>query len=272
MADQADHFYTSWILKFVGISVGFIYSVGFLVVARYLSRYGVSTFSVLQTQYLVAGVWTVSAPIAFALVQRTANNFSDKAYSFSSFSFNRRTLVSAMTAVPFGLLMAAVAVLIGNFGQRVTWTLFPRSLALYLLLATSADLVWMSWRVPDAAARWWLNRHATPYYLTVFALGIVLWSLFFATSVYPSIPSSLGGGKPRTIVFIPGKEGLPVGLIKDNASGKSVPYKLLAVTDRSYVVISLDPNEESVEINRDAVQGTIVLKDPTHLKLFSSGR
>jgi hypothetical protein len=259
MIDQAEQSYANWILKFVGISVGFIYSVGFMVVARYFSRYGVSTFSVFQSQYLVAGVWTVSIPIAFALVQRTTSKFSDKADRFGGFSWRRLILVRAMIGVPFGLLAAVSAVLLGGSDQGFTWSLVSSLWLLYLLLAASADLVWMSWQVPETATRWWLNRHATPYYLTVFALGILLWALYFATSVYPSIPSSLGGGKPQIIIFIPGRDGLPEGIAKGESSGRSVPYKLLTITDRSYVVISPNPNEQSIEINRDAVQGMIVL-------------
>jgi hypothetical protein len=132
----------------------------------------------------------------------------------------------------------------------------------YLLLAYPADLAWMSGRVPEAAARWWLNRHATPYYLTVFALVVFLYALFFAGSVYPLIPASLGGGRPRMITLIPAKEGLPVGIVKDDSSGRSVPYELLTVTDRSYLVISDVPNEEAIEIDRMAVQGIVVLKEP----------
>ena len=79
--------------------------------------------------------------------------------------------------------------------------------------------------------------------------------------VYPLIPYGLGGGKPRTVVLMPGKEGLPTGIARDSSSGRSVPYKLLIVTDHSYVVISPAQNEESIEINRDAVLGVVVLKD-----------
>ena len=68
MTNEGDKSYPEWIPKYVGICIGFVYSLGLLVVARHLSRYGVSTFSLFQTQYLIAGVLTVSPPIAFALV------------------------------------------------------------------------------------------------------------------------------------------------------------------------------------------------------------
>jgi hypothetical protein len=94
--------------------------------------------------------------------------------------------------------------------------------------------------------------------IDAFTFGILLYALLFAGLFYPLIPASLGG-RPRTIIFIPAKDGLPIGIVKDNASGESVPYKLLEVTDRSYVVVSANPNEVLIEINRDAVQGMIVV-------------
>jgi hypothetical protein len=259
MSDQGDRSYLDWMVKSLGACLGFIYSVGFLVVARHFARYGVSTFSLFQTQYLVAGIWTIGPPIAFVLVQRTGERFKDKAYSFSTFSWRRFIVVSALTGLPFGLLSAAAIGLLGGF-EGFSWSLAARLWVLYLLLANPADLAWMSWRVPEGAARWWVNRQVVPYYLTVFALGILLYSLFFAGSVYPLIPASLGGGKPRTIVLIPVKEGLPVGIVRDNSSGRSVPYELLTATDKSYVLISPVSNEESIEIGRDAIQGIVVLK------------
>jgi hypothetical protein len=95
--------------------------------------------------------------------------------------------------------------------------------------------------------------------IDAFTFGILLYALLFAGLFYPLIPASLGGGRPRTIIFIPAKDGLPIGIVKDNASGEPVPYKLLEVTDRSYVVISANPNEVLIEIDRDAVQGMIVV-------------
>jgi hypothetical protein len=260
MSSQGEKSYADLILKYVGTCIGLIYSVGFLVVARHLSRYGVSTFSVFQTQYLIAGVWTISPPIAFALVQRSAERFKDKAYSVSKVSWSRYALVSAAIGLPFGLLCAASIVLLGSV-EGFSWSLAARLWGSYLLLAYPADLAWMSWRVPEEAARWWLNRHAIPYYLTVFTLGILLYALLFGGSVYPLIPASLGGGRPRRIVLIPVNGGLPKGIVKDNGSGRSVPYELLTVTDKSYVLISPSPNEESIEIGRESVEGIVVLKE-----------
>lgn len=59
MSDSSQNFNllrsTETAAKYAGLLIGTIYFVGFLVVAAHLSRYGVSGFSVLQLQYLIAG-------------------------------------------------------------------------------------------------------------------------------------------------------------------------------------------------------------------------
>ena len=267
MSDQAEMSYASWILKSAGVSIAFAYSLGFLVVARHLSRYGASTFSMLHIQYLVAGIWAMTPPVSYALVQRTVNRFSDKAWLLTPPRRPKPKMrvswlaIPAMGGIPFALSLYVWYSLLGT-AKGFILPAFSRIYVSYMLLAYAADMAWMSWRVPEGTARWWLNRHAVPYYVTVFAFGILVWALTFADWIYPTIPYSLGGGRPQTIVFIPGDKQLPVGILKDNSFGRSVPYKLVTTTDKSYIVISPNPNEESIELNRDSVQGIIVLKEP----------
>jgi len=49
--------------KVFAAALGIVYLVGFLVVASYLSRYGVSSFAVLHLQYLIAGTWAIGPPV-----------------------------------------------------------------------------------------------------------------------------------------------------------------------------------------------------------------
>jgi hypothetical protein len=260
MSDHGEQSYANWVLRFAGASIAIAYSLGFLVVARHLSRYEVSTFSLLQTQYLVAGIWTVTPPILFAVVQRTMERFRDTASRFPISTWRQLFVIPAVTGIPFGLLIGTLSQLLGGF-EGFSWKLFARMWFFYLLLSIPADLAWMSWKSAKESERWYVGRHALPLYLTVLCLGILAYASNFATMVYPLIPYSLGGGKPRTIVFIPGKDGLPVGIARDNVTGRSTSYKLLTETDKSYVVISPTPNEESIEIGRDTVHGIVVLKE-----------
>jgi uncharacterized membrane protein YecN with MAPEG domain len=57
--------------KVISLSIALTYLVGFLVVAWHLSKYGVSSLSLLHLQYLVAGLWVVLPPSFVALMMRT---------------------------------------------------------------------------------------------------------------------------------------------------------------------------------------------------------
>lgn len=88
-------------------------------------------------------------------------------------------------------------------------------------------------RVSDEKAMWWMNRsHAAPFYLTTLFVIVLVYAIWFAVRIYPLIPFSLGGGKPRTIVFVEGDKKLPDEIKKSDQSAKrSMPYKLLLETD-----------------------------------------
>lgn len=108
---------------------------------------------------------------------------------------------------------------------------------------------------------WWMNRsHAAPFYLTTLFVIVLVYAIWFAVRIYPLIPFSLGGGKPRTIVFVEGDKKLPDEIKKSDQSAKrSMPYKLLLETDRYYVVVSPNSKEKSIEVSSDSVAGIVVL-------------
>ena len=47
--------------------------------ASYLSRYGVASFSVLQIEYLIAGVWALGPPVLFASLVFVERRFDERA-------------------------------------------------------------------------------------------------------------------------------------------------------------------------------------------------
>jgi hypothetical protein len=58
-----------------------------------------------------------------------------------------------------------------------------------------------------------------------------------------------------------GEKKLPDVIKSDISLKRSIPYELLVTTDKSYVVMSPDPNEKSIEVSRDSVAGIIVLEE-----------
>jgi len=65
--------------KLFAAALGLLYLLGFLVVASYLSRYGVSSFAVLHLQYLIAGIWVLGPPVLMASLQTVERRFSERA-------------------------------------------------------------------------------------------------------------------------------------------------------------------------------------------------
>lgn len=251
-----------WLSRFFGVSLGFVYLVGFLVVTRHLSRYGVSSFSIFQLQYLVAGAWVIAPFALMGLMHTASQRFERRALSVQSedeeISWRRRLVVAGVTNIPGGLAMCALAVFVGKI-EGVSWSTAALLSAFYLALMFSAELLWASWKTPKHT--WWVNRQASPFYATLLISIFLVYVFFFAMRVYPLIPYSLGGGKPLTVAFLLGEKKIPDFLARDSSSYRSLPYKLLAATDKTFVILPSDPSQTSIEFNRDTVLGVAVLKE-----------
>lgn len=62
------------------------------------------------------------------------------------------------------------------------------------------------------------------------------------------------------MVFFEGEKKMSDEIQKvDRSAKRSISYKLLLATDKSFVVVSPSDKERSVEISRDSVAGMVVL-------------
>jgi hypothetical protein len=249
--------------KLFAVSLTFLYLLGFLVVASHLSRYGVSSFSVLQLQYLVAGIWVLGPPAVQAALTLTSRRFDERVAPEVAGKFNwRRFAISTLvTGVP-SLLFAVLLGCIPNVVESMTWKLFLRLFLFYMVMLNCAQIFWMSWQTDTKNETWWINRsHVAPFYLASLLMIVMSYAVWFSVRIYPLIPFSLGGGRPLTVAFIEGEKRMPDEIERaDRSAKRSIPYKLLLSTDRYYVVVSQSPKELSVEISRDAVAGMVVLE------------
>jgi hypothetical protein len=263
---ETGRLFFDWVSRLFGISLGLAYLVGFLVVTHHLSRYGVSSFSIFHLQYLVAGFWVIAPIVLLASMKKAADQFIRHALedevSRRPVSWRRTFFVNGITGLQTGLVIAAFAVF-GRGVEGITWGIMASLFAFSVSLMGSADLAWVSWRLPmHAEPVWWANRRTLPFYLSLLLSIFFLYALFFASRLYPLIPYSLGGGKPLTVVFLLGDRQIPGIQAKDGSSRISLPYKLLTTTDRTFIVLSPDASQESIEFNRDTVLGVAVLKAP----------
>jgi hypothetical protein len=233
------------------------------VVASNLSRYGVSSFSVLQLQYLIAGVWVLGPPILHASIMEAKARFENRAVPETSLKFNylrRFAFSSLFSGIPLALFLGLLAAIPGVL-LNMTWGIGIRFFLFYAAMVNCAGLFWMSRRTETNKETWWMNRtQAAPFYFISLVMTIISYAVWFSVRIYPLIPFSLGGGRPITIVFIEGEKKMPDEIERSAPSTKrSVPYKLLLSTDKSYVVVSPSPKERSIEVSRDSVAGIVVL-------------
>jgi hypothetical protein len=249
--------------KCVAVSVGVLYLLGFLAVSAHLSTFGVSSFSIIQLQYLIAGGWVVGLPFAFIWIVRSARAFEVRAVPEASGKFNWRRFLFSMflPAIPLTIFVAILVVIPGAL-QEMTWWAGIRLYLFVVAIMSSADFLWMSWKIPTEKETWLVNRQSLPFHISLLSMLVLSYVLWFGVRIYPMIPFAWGGGRPLRIAFIAGEKRLPDVIKAESILNRSVPYELLATTERSYIVVSPATNEESIEVSRESVVGIIVLKEP----------
>jgi hypothetical protein len=248
--------------KVFAVALGVLYLLGFLVVAAYLSQFGVSSFSVLHLQYLLAGIWLLGPSVLHTMLVRASRRFEKRAdpEGAGKFNFRRFIVSSVLTSVPTCIFLVLLYA-IPNVLQTMTWGIGIRFLLFDNVMTNFAIMFWRSWRVPPEREEPFKNRsHAAPFYLVTLCMLVLGFAVWFSVRIYPLIPSSLGGGKPLTVVFFEGDKKMPDEIQREGSSKRSIPYKLVLSTDKYYVVLSPNPKERSMEISRDSVAGMIVLE------------
>ena len=244
--------------KVISFSIALTYLVGFLVVARHLSKYGVSSLSLVHLQYLVAGLWVVLPPGFVALVTLTKDlptiHFDRSAPKLPWYG---RFAVNLITAFPgnivFGLFIGFLIVNLST--GKLFYALFLLAVA-----GLAISLFISSVRIPPGATGRLMSRNLAPFYggVAVTTVGFYIW--LFAVNIYPAIPYEWGGGRPLNVIFLEGDKPLPDGIVKDGNTRHSIAYKLLVVTEKTYVVVPQPANQKSLQFDRESVQGIIVLK------------
>ena len=197
--------------KLFALVLGSLYLFGFLVVASHLSRYGVSSLSVLHLQYLTAGVWVLGPLMVLAAVRLLPRRFDERVAPAIPGKFNWRGLVISLffTGIPFLMFLMFILILNSALSSvgAFTWGIGIRLFVFYVVTLNLAQLFWMSWRTETGKETRWTNRsHAAPFYLTLLLTVVLVYTAWFSGSIYPLIPFSLGGGRPLTVAFIEGEK------------------------------------------------------------------
>jgi len=249
--------------KSFAVALGVVYVFGFVVVASYLSRFGVSSFSALHLQYLVAGIWLLAPPTIFSCLTLASERFDARAAPDvpGRFNWRRVAVANLLTTLPSGLFFGLLAS-VPNVVENLTWGTGIRFFLFNMVMMNLVQLFWISLKIETSRETWWRNRaHAAPFYFSFPFVIVTAYAVWFSVRLYPLIPFSMGGGRPLSVSFIEGDKNMPDEIQRsDKSSKRSIAYKLLFSTDKYYVVVSPSPKERSIEISRDSVAGMVVIE------------
>jgi hypothetical protein len=270
--------------KIVALSFAIVYATGLLIVAFHLGQYGVSSLSLLRTQYIVAGLLMfVPSVVTLAFVSAA---FTDPFRTHrEDDEVQPANIISVETAKRVGQVLwnALWTVIVLNSTLAALASLFVPSLgnAEYLIFQNWKSFLWCSLqivilvKVASVVFTYLLAVTIDPVkYLkrselvaAGMALGFFLVVLlssaqYFSRRIYPLIPYEFGGGQPLKVVFLlkpdAATELAPV-LAMDATGKESAPYYLLMETSDSYVVISQKKGERAIELKKDVVHAVVTV-------------
>src|SRR5580700_9418405 len=124
-------------------AIALLYLSGFIVVATYLSGYGVSSFDVLHLQYLIAGIWALGPPVLLGSMHQIQDRFQERAAPEVAGKFNwRRYRVAALFGLPATIFVGLLAT-IPNVSEHMTWGIGIRLMLFYVGMWGGAQLLWV---------------------------------------------------------------------------------------------------------------------------------
>jgi hypothetical protein len=266
-----------FLTKVGAASLAFLYLCGFLVVSVHLSSYGVYSIALLRAQYLAAGVLSLGPLcltfLIFARIHTSLEGFPSILLSGAEPSGKRHIFRLA-----FALLWEAITIfalcsfMIDGFASVFVPNVRDILLSYWRIFAwiTVQSMLFIfffmrTWQVARSRNMHDSQGNRKTFQLAFLGAGSVLFFFLylssFARRLYSDIPFAIGGGKPQTIVFLTKQNDKQSTLLREQSTGKSVPYKLLLETDLTYTVLSDVATENAIQVNRETVAGYVILKD-----------
>jgi hypothetical protein len=131
--------------KVFAVALGILYLLGFLVVASCLSQFGVSSFSVLHLQYLLAGVWLLGPSVLHTTLVHASRRFDRRVdpQGAGKFELRRSIAASVLTSIPTCIFLVLLYA-IPNVIQTMTWGVGIRFLLFDLMMTHFAIMFWRS--------------------------------------------------------------------------------------------------------------------------------
>jgi hypothetical protein len=233
------------------------YVIGSIVVNIHFSRYGYYSVSLVNAQYLIAGVWAI-APVALAWFMVLSGLLQEGGMlQWPRGDTTRIIILLALivAVVASFILVAILPVRLEGASRILKWTVVGGA-GFFLTL-------------PIGAVIWWLNPvgSLTRKWIPLTVLAVFIAGLFalsyvqaFSLTLYGEISGTLGGGKPRVVRLVMLDEAradmITAGISFPEESHTSGSLKLLTATDKEYVVLT-ERGNSSISIRSDLVKAVL---------------
>lgn len=241
------------------------YGFGFVTVAVHYSRYNVTSLSLLNTEYVVAGLLTL---LPLGILSAITLGF------YFRLSEKKEGCLKRLSIVLGGLV---VLVLILAFLLRDNFTSWTVELFIIIILVNALFFYIMLKSLVDDSR----ESRSMAYVALFYSIpALFIYTLLFSYYIYPEIPRGIGGGRPTNVRFALREVPVAPGSSPANAeTGQSSPpnnlepsvllerdgtnsrvtigYKLLLATDKTYVIQQPSNDKSTYEFPKDAVVGVV---------------
>jgi hypothetical protein len=245
------------------------YVVGLAVVSLHLARYGVFGLGLAQAEYLLAGVWAL-VPLGVvgfmvvalgALVMQERGRLAGAGARASGSFASRRNMVIGVLAVSLGMLIMGLYLLSFVADRSAEDLVPPLSFAdaLVVGVVTLGFLVACGLGVGITMFARSTQTVDIPYRVLGVALAItalLAYIGYFTDTVYPRIPSAVGGGAPTAVHMVMRGDSMPGALravMRGIANEAACRHRLLFSSGNEYIIVDPRDSTNGIEVAKELV-------------------
>jgi len=244
------------------------YVVGLAVVTLHLARYGVFGVGLAKSQYLLAGVLALVplvvdgflvVVIVSLVMQRRAGKIPPGRMS-GSFR-TRRDMAAGVLGVTLGMLVMTVF-LLAFVSRRSAEDVLPSLSIGDMVVAAIVTLGFLAAFVLGAGITMYAKSTETidvPYRILGITLAItafIAYIGYFTDTLYPRIPSAVGGGAPTAIQLVLKNDSVPgvlPSVMRGLANDAACRHRLLFADNNELIVLDPRDSTNGIEVSRELV-------------------
>lgn len=220
-----------------------IYTIGFIVVNSYFTKFGITDYGLVQTRYVAAGLNYVAVHLSIAAMIAVIVAVMEK---------ETRFLWLSLTLLVWGLFGVSAYLIGGQLDSALVAGVNA------IVISLIAHQVWAAWARNKST---WYDQLLSSRdisqqsFLMVFSAGAILLlsasALTWGRSLWPLMSPTLGGGRPSSAVLIIKPDALPssgLSLVPMQSESASMQLPVLFESSNEYVVLISLPSEDSAAV------------------------